>query len=132
MAAPRGRVRYCPPGPGSACPLVEMESGHHKSALLYCLVLLLLSSRMALLDLVAFRLGVINPLLCVPLSQGGVSGSRIVVCEKHGSLLPNPVSTCVSVCVCVHCGIMLHVPVPVCSCLWDIGGTLDQQGCVMN
>lgn len=77
-----------------------MESGHHKSALLYCLVLLLLSSRMALLDLVAFRLGVINPLLCVPLSRGGVSGSRIVVCEKHGSLLPNPVSTCVSVCVC--------------------------------
>lgn len=94
MAAPTGRVRYCHPGPGFAQPLVEMDSEHHKSALLYCLPL---SSRMSLSDIVAFRLGMINPLLCVPLNRGGVSGFIIVAHEKQGSLLPNPVSTFVFV-----------------------------------
>lgn len=58
------------PGSGSAHSSVEMESEHHKPTLFYCL-LLLLPSGMSLLDLVAFRLGVINPLLCLPLNKGG-------------------------------------------------------------
>lgn len=47
-----------------------------------------------------------------------MSGPSIVAHEKHGSLLPDPVSTCVRVLGgCAAC------PVPVCSCVGDRGGT---------
>lgn len=103
-----------------------MESGHHKSTLLYCLFLLL-PSRMSLLDLVAFRLVVINPFLCMPLNKGGMSGSRIVAHEKHGSLLPDPVSACE--CVLGGCAVCLCVCLLLCM---GHSATLAQQGCVVN
>lgn len=58
------------PWPGSCSPSAEMEGG---TTTLPCFIVYFCSypARISLLDLVAFRLGVINPLLCMPLNKGG-------------------------------------------------------------
>lgn len=92
--------------------LREAESG--TITLLHCL-LFFCSYPAELLDLVAFRLGVINPVLCMHLNRGDVSGSTFVpmvlcclplrapVCVCWGACAACP-SVCLLLSVCVGHG----------------------------
>lgn len=86
------------------------------TSLLYCVLRLCCSfpGRASLLGLVAFRLGLVSPVLCKPLSRGGTSGSRTVA--TVGSCLAPPDPVCVlgvcAACPCVCLLLLLGTRVP--------------------
>lgn len=106
----------CHPSPGFIHPSGEMEGGCHRSLVLCPLLFPLYPHRMSLLVLMAFRLGVLSPVLCKPLSRDGVSGSTTLP-HIRPWLVPayphQPIPLC--------WGLVLHVSVSVCSCCTGLG-----------